>query len=359
MKFRFIVLLFCLSTAQANTGDDILKHYQSRLYRLPFVQQEHFSLRMYTITGDERYLNPMIMYLYLLSNKYRALTLNLNKDTFLEEENKRLVTVNEFDTDKKKLRMKKIDQYHGVAFYMNYLILIKKIYFYKLEKTVLFPNIDEALRFLKANEAQFESFLLNDETIVLYGAQLINYVYYLLDLGIVDLRAPYTKQFRQIFPDERDGDLSPLDYAAKIYGMTHFVIAASNYYQETVDSSELDWIADYFETHVDEIIKRSEHDVIAEVGVSLMLQKHHHGRAVKKIKAYLSKAYDAKQGLIPNKEGDFDLVRGEHRNILAIMLFLWPDKLTPVPQTLIKKILSRGFVLDENNMEINFGFKLI
>ncbi|MGQ3890532.1 DUF3541 domain-containing protein [Legionella sp. CNM-4043-24] len=359
MKFLVIFLLFCFSSAEANIGDDILKHYQARLYRLPFVQQEHFSLRMYTITGDERYLNPMIMYLYLLSNKYRALTPNLDKDNLLEEENRRLLSINEFDTDKKKMRMKKIEQFPGVAFYMNYLILIKKIYFYKLDKTPLFPNIDQAIRYLKANESRFEPFLLDDENIVLYGAQLVNYVYYLLDLGIVDLRDPYSKKFRQIFPDSQDGQLSSLDYAAKIYGMTHFIIAASNYYQTRVDDPTLNWITEYFETHIDEIIKRSENDVIAEVGVCLMLLSREHSVAVAKIKAHLNKAYDPRHGFIPDKEQYFDLSRGEHRNILTIMLFKWPEKLTPIPQTLIQKILSRGFVIDDNNMEINFGFKLI
>lgn len=359
MKYLVIFLLFCFSCAQANIGDNILKHYQHRLYKLPFIQQEHFSLRMYTITGDERYLNPVVIYLYFLSSKFRALNNILGNEELIEDENKRLLLINEFDTDKKKLRIKKIEQSNGIAFYMNFLILVRKIYFYKLEKTPLFANIDLANRFLKVRENTFEQFILDEENIVLYGAQLVNYVYYLLDLGIVDLRTPYTKKFKQAFPDKKDSQLSALDYAAKIYGMTHFIIAASNYYQKNPEDPSLNWITHYFEEHIDEIIKRTENDVIAEVGVCLMLANRNHSLAVKKIKSYLKKAYDEKHGMIPSKEQSFDLAQGEHRNILTIMLFKWPIKLTPIPVAMMQKILARGFVLDENSMEINFGFNLI
>lgn len=359
MKYIIIFLLFCFSTAQANIGDDILKHYQLRLYRLPYIQQEHFALRMYTITGDERYLNPMVMYLYLLSNKFKALNSNLGNTQMIADENRRLLMPREFDTDKKKLRIKKIEQYNDIAFYMNFLVLINKIHFYRLEKTPLFPNMELALQFLKSRESEFEQFLLDEDNIILYGAQLINYVYYLYDLGIVDVRAAYTRQFRRAFPDKKDSQLSALDYATKIYGMTHFIIAASNYYQKAPDDPALNWIAQYFEDHVDEIIKRSETDVVAEVGVSLMLCNRQNSVAVRKIKAWLEKMYDEKRGVLPSRDQSFDLVQGEHRNILTIMLFKWPDKLTRLPNPLIQKILGRGFVLDDNNSEVNFGFNLI
>lgn len=359
MKYIIFCFLFCHSLAYANIGDDILAHYQSRLYRLPYVQQEHFSIRMYTLTGDERYLNPVVVYLYLLSTKFKAITRDLDNNTMIDDENRRLLSVSDSDTDKKKLRVKKIERADGIAFYMNYLILVKKIHFYKLEKTPLFPEVDTALNYLKAKEPDFERFLLDKESIKLYGAQLINYVYYLHELDIVDLRERYARSFRKVFPDSKDDTLSSLDYAAKIYGMTHFIIAASDYYQTNPTDPSLNWITGYFEAHVDEIIKRTENDVIAEVGVCLMLAGKQHSPAVSKIREYLEKAYDSKLGLIPAKDGSADLAQGEHRNILAIMLFKWPEKRTRIPDAMMQKLFDRGFALDGSTMKIHFGFNLI
>ena len=354
------LLLFC-SVIYANTGDDILKNYQSKLFMLPLIQQEHFSSRMYAITGDQQYLNPVVIYLFILSAKFKSLVMNLDNEVMISDENDKLLFINDFDTEKKKIRMKKISQYKRTAFYLNFLILLKKIYFYKLEKTALFPNIENGKLYLKSRISDFEEFLLDKENIQIYGAQLINNIYYLYDLEIVDLRSRFTTEFKNTFPDSEDNTLSTAAYTSKIYSMTHFIIAASNYYQEKPDSQAFNWIIDYFEKNIDEIIRRTENDIIVEVGVSFMLVDKGNSSAVTKIKAYLSKVYSPKFKMIPSKEmaSQFDLIKGEHRNILAIMLFKWPKKLTPITSSTLLDLLSRDFALNETNMEVNYKFNMI
>ncbi len=111
MKPLILCLLLISSIAHANIGDQILAKYKSKLYRLPLVQQEHFSSRMYTITGNKHYLQPVIIYLFVLSSKFKSLVTNLNNELMIQDENRKLLFISDFDTEKKKIRIKKISQY--------------------------------------------------------------------------------------------------------------------------------------------------------------------------------------------------------------------------------------------------------
>ena len=45
----------------------------------------------------------------------------------------------------------------------------------------------------------------------------------------------------------------------------------------------------------------------------------------------VSKRFDGKHGLILSPLGSNDLLIGEHRNILAYMVFMWSGRLSPGP----------------------------
>ncbi|MBN9228077.1 MULTISPECIES: DUF3541 domain-containing protein [Legionella] len=358
MHYLIVILFLFNSICHANIGERILKEYQSKLYTLPVTHQEHFAMRMYTLTGNEEYINPIINYLYLLGGRYRYLYKNLQNDIVIEIENKRLLSITDGDTEKTKRRIKESLKYPRIAYYLSLLILTNKIYFYHMEGTPLFPDTPKIISFLKTKSSDFEKFILDEENIKIYGAQLINYVYYLYDLGIIDLRKSYTKKFKKIFPDSQDAQLTDLDYAAKIYGMTHFILSESRYYQKQLNPNLFHWITEYFNTHIDEIISRTEYDVIVEVGVCLMLIKSSDSKTIDKIKAHLKTIYNKNYGILPNKENSFDLIKGEHRNILTIMLFSWPNKLTEVPKSLFQTMLEKNFVLSEYDSKIIFGVRV-
>ncbi|CEG57142.1 DUF3541 domain-containing protein [Legionella fallonii] len=357
---RYLIISLCLfhSVCYATIGDRILKNYQSKFFTLPVVKQEHFAIRMYAITGNAEYLNPIINYLYLMSERYKYLNENLKNNAVIENENKRLLTVNELDTDKTKERIRKSLKYPRIAYYLNLLILINKIHSYHLEDSPLFPNTSRVINFLKTKENDFKNYILDEENIKIYGAQLINYVYYLYNLGIVDLREPYTNQFKNVFPDSEDERLTDLEYSAKIYGMTHFIISASRFYQGRLRSDTFEWITTYLKNHISEIIARTENDVIAEVGVSLLLVKDSDPATINTIKAYLNTVYSRTYRMIPDKKNSFDLDKGEHRNILTIMLFNWPEKLTKNPDALLQTMIDKSFLLNEEGTKLTYGLRV-
>ncbi len=358
MRYLIIILLFNSYFCHANIGEQILKEYQSKLYSMPVTHQEHFAFRMYALTGKEEYINPIINYLYLLGDRYRYLYKNLENNLVIEVENKRLLSVTDSDTEKTKRRIEKSLKFPRIAYYLNLLILTHKIYFYHMEATPLFPNTVKVIKVLKIKKEDFKQFILDEENIKTYGAQLINYVYYLYDLGVVDLRKAYTQKFKSIFPDNEDAQLSDLDYSSKIYGMTHFILSESRYYQQQLKPNSFNWIKTYFKNHIGEIIARTEYDVIVEVGICLMLIPDRDLQTINKIKAYLINSYNKNYHMLPNKEHSFDLTKGEHRNILTIMLFIWPDKLTPVPTTMFQKMLEKNFVLNDYESRITYGFRV-
>lgn len=354
-----IFVLNCtVSYAQTMMGHDILKKYQSKFYALPITHQEHFAARMYIITGNTDYLTPITYYLYCLSERYRYLYKNINNDAFIEKENQRLLSTTESDTLKTKKRIEKSLKFPKMAYYLNLLILTNKIYYYHLQDTLLFPETSLVINFLKTKDNEFQNFIFDKENIKLYGAQLVNYVYYLYDLGIMDLRNQYTETFRRIYPNNKDTLLSDFEYSAKIYGMTHFITSASRYYQQPLNSTSYAWITAYFKTHIDEIITRTEYDVIVEVGVCLMLTHHGDTKAIKKIKSYLKSAYDKNHHMLPDKMNSFDFTKGEHRNILAIMFFNWPKKLNKIPKTLLQNLYEKNFIFNEDHLKLMYGFRV-
>lgn len=360
MKKFFLLFYFLLHTviAHADISDAIIQNYKAHLYTLSCIKQEHFAVRMYRLTGDEQYLYPIMNYLVLLSTRLNGLIEELQTKTHIDLENQRLLQTSLNDSDKKIMRRNKIKDYHNIAFDLNFLILVHKIYFYHLEKSPLTPNLEKALSYLRGEIPTLKAFLLDEANIKIYGAQLINYVYFLLNLDLVDLRPTYTQQFKNAFPDTKDKELNTAEFSAKIYGMTHFIVADSNYYQKEVNTEAFRWIIKYFDKHIDEIVDRLETDIIAEVGVCYLLMHEEHNPTVQKIKTFLEKAYAEKAKLIPNKEKSYDLAQGEHRNILSIMFFKWHNKQVALPKDLFQKLLSAGFILS-HDQKVHYGFDLI
>jgi len=163
MRFLFVYLSFFCTLSHGNIGARILKNYQSHLYAilknyqshlyaLPVIQQEHFAVRMYALTNNEVYLNPIINYIYLLAGRYKYLVKNINNKTYMENENKRLLLISDLDTDKAKSRKEKSLKFPNIAYYLNLLILTNKIHSYHLQGTPLFPDTSIAINFLKSRE---------------------------------------------------------------------------------------------------------------------------------------------------------------------------------------------------------------
>lgn len=336
MKFLIILMIFFVSLCHANMADSILNNYQEKFDQMPIVKQGHFALRMYRMTGNHVYLKPIISYIYFLRKEAQELYYHLDHpDTIGDKSNQMLsVAPNPKVIYKYQLRVKKIALYGDLFFYLNLLDTTSRIFSYHLENTDLFPNTSDFVNAIKAKLPHLQPFLLDEENIKIYGAQIANFIYDLDDLNIINLKNAYIKKFKDTFPDRMDSQLSTLDYESKIYGMTHFITAASHYYQNTVNDKALDWVSEYFEANIDQIIEQTENDVIAEVGVCLMLVNKKNSPAIDKIMRHLRQQYNSQYKIIPSRTKYTDFIYGEHRNILTIMLFKWPENLTQGPSLL-------------------------
>ncbi len=142
----------------------------------------------------------------------------------------------------------------------------------------------------------------------------------------------FQDKVKNIYQNNKDNELNLLQYQNKIYTLTHIILADSQYYQYFVNREKYSWIFEYFDHNIDKIISRCKEDVIAEVGISYLLSNQSNHTVVKKAKKAIADAFDKTHGIIPSKLGNFELNTGEHRNILAYMLFTWPNTaLNPGP----------------------------
>ncbi|MDX1464817.1 MAG: DUF3541 domain-containing protein, partial [Halomonas sp.] len=201
--------------------------------------------------------------------------------------------------------------------------------YHGLLNDVALPGHRRALDYLAS--VDFRAFLLDPQVMAVYAAQVANLVYYLEDLGVTDLREEVASAFRHQYPPAQDARLSTAEYRNKIYGMTHFVIAASDYYQKPVDAEEFGWVLDEFAAGLDRILRDTKEDIYTEVGVSFLLAGQEDHPAVRRLRNALLDAYDPVARMVPSEQGGTDLARGEHRNVLAIMLLDWPGRLYPGP----------------------------
>jgi hypothetical protein len=177
----------------------------------------------------------------------------------------------------------------------------------------------------------FTSLVNDQQTVIDYSAQVANAIYYLYFLGIADVRADYIKLFRRVFPDAADNHLSDLEFSDKIYGLTHLIIASSRYYQQTVNSAEIAWILKYFESRKKRILDETKPDIVAEVGICYLLAADSANALVDACRQRVAIAFKSTDHLIPSMSGSADIETGEHRNVLAIILLAWPDKLHSGP----------------------------
>lgn len=195
----------------------------------------------------------------------------------------------------------------------------------------------------------FKPYATDPEMIKAWAAQLANQVYWLRQLDEQDVVDDFILAFQNTYPDSQDKQLTDQQYTNKIYGLTHIIFAASEYYQQPIDSKEFAWIYDYFDKNIEQILTRTKEDVVAEVGISYLLAGKLDSPTLADTQATIAHAINMKKGMIPSTDGDFELRKGEHRNVLAIMLLNWqgtnaaptiskqPKVFSDLPYGLVKK----------------------
>lgn len=334
-SFIYVVLLalyFSLPAAARNKGtkvsESIRTEYESLLFTLKPDLQKHYSVRMYRLTGDKRYIYPIIYDFLITIKKLERYSDNISDTLYIKKQAELLLDEFNEGTRKGSSRRELFKDKDSTLFFLDLLYNTNKLIDYHL--VGIYKNIFDIIM-SQLKQFNFATFLLDQATITDYAPQAVNYVYYLNDLRIVDIRSEYKSAFQKDFPDSLDAGLSDEAFMDKIYGLTHFITAASGYYQHFVDSLEFSWISDYFDNNIDRITQTTKPDIIAEVGICFRLCNYKRSKPIEKCINAIIKAYDKSSRMILSTGNSADSAKGEHRNVLAIMLLNWPDTLYSGP----------------------------
>jgi hypothetical protein len=340
-ELRFcIAVLFCLFTAasiQSKSLEEkskiivgaISQKYEFQLPNLDPSIKKHYAVRKYRITGDSSYIPFIIEDLNITLTTLQNDSQHFSDSIYISQREQELFEKMNQKTRKGKLRRALFKDNRKMLFYLNFLYNTNTIADYNLDKSISKNLLESCL--LQLKQIDYHTFLTDTTTLRVYAAQAVNYVYYLQQLKITDFRDDYINVFQQIFPDSLDSKLSNKEFRDKIYGLTHFIISASRYYQEPVDSIRFKWIFQYFDKNIKKILKKCTPDIIAEVGICYKLAGYQNHKPLLRCIKKVIKSFNKKHSMILSPKGNSDISKGEHRNILAIMLLSWGDSLYQGP----------------------------
>lgn len=306
---------------------DIQTYYENNMFRLSPRKQGHLGARFYRITGDIQFVNPSLFYYLVMKRKFLDLVKYFDKPDQISAFVLSWLPKSPA-TDKEKIRKEVMLQYPEAVFAMWLLHDVYLIHDFNMRVDVQ-DSYDRAMAYLF--QFPFKKYLLETDLLTFYTAKVINAVYFLKFLGLVDLEQDLIEKFQANYMALPDSELDAVKYENKIYGLTHFVIAASNFYQIILPSERFQWILDYLARNIDEIIQRSKADVIAEVGLSFKLCGLPQHPVVEKTRAHLLKLYQPSLHGIASSRGTMNLNQASHRNIISYMVFTPFTVLYPGP----------------------------
>ena len=307
----------------------ILSTYQQALPKLPLKQQKHFCLRMYRLTGDSIWLPPVVADLHNVITTLRSDRDSLMNAGYHQRRIDSLAADFARETRKNRSRRVLFEGRDDIRLQLDWLYKLATIDDYHIADAAVSQLCREMKERLRLGH--LVEFLLDTQTITVYAAQAANAVEYLRQLGLADIREDSRRHFLEVFPDSLDRKLDDEQFGDKVYGLTHIIISAGGYYQRLLDRREYAWILDYFSRIQNRLLNRLSADVIAEVGLCFLLCDDTETTLVDLCRQKVAKRFDRKHGLILSPLGSYDLQIGEHRNILAYMLFTWQGKLSPGP----------------------------
>ncbi len=314
----------------AAVAEAIRERYETALPDLPRGKQRHYAQRLYRITGDARYLPLNRDYGQRLVGRIREEIEALGTPGHAERRAREKVAAYPTRTEKQRRRKRMLAEWGEIAYAKRLAFDLTQAKYHGLLNAADLPGYHQALDYLAS--VDFRTFLLDPDVMAIYAAQVANLAYYVEDLDVTDLREEVITAFRHQYPPWRDARLSTAEYRNKIYGMTHFVIAASDYYQRPVSAEEFRWVLDAFAAGLERILADTKEDIYTEVGISFLLAGEEDHPAVTRLQDALVEAYDREARMVPSEQGGTDLAQGEHRNVLAIMLLDWPERLYPGPK---------------------------
>ena len=312
---------------QRDAGLAIQEIYEQALPTLPDDKQRHFAQRLYRLTGEQRWRALNHAYGERLLARLEEDIVGLAEPGYAAARSRAIVADYSQRTAKQRARRAMLGEWGEIAFARGLLFRLVQAEYHGL-----LPAIEDHERALGYQaEVDWAAFLTDPAVIGIYAAQVANYKYFLHQLGVMDLRREVEEAFRRHYPPDRVAGLDDAEYRNWLYGLTHFVIADSRYYQRKVDPDVHAWVLEALERETVGIMTRATADIQAEVALAFLLAGREDHPLVGRVREALVAAIDPASGIIPSPEGENELAGGEHRNVLAIMVLRWPGRLHPGP----------------------------
>lgn len=287
-------------------AEEIARTFKNKSYKLKFVERSHFMVRLYRTTKNEDFLNSVVERFLIEKEEIMKDFDNLNNKKYIKK--KSIELFEELKRKKRIKQLKRIKLFKSRREFLFYYHIMQHLYFWKIfniSNTRLKKHYLNGLRFLKKfkKDKDFDKFFFDENMIRYFGTQIVNCVYYLKYLDIVNIEKKFMKRFRDVFNDEKDKNLPDYLYKNKIYGLTHFIIAGTNYYQRYSSKREFDWILNYFKKNIKIILKKTDPDIASEVGLSFKLCRYLPKEELNLIRKYVIKRFRKKLGYIPRFKG--------------------------------------------------------
>lgn len=321
---------------------------EESLNSLSLSKKRHLFEREFRILGDYRKGQTQAIVAEKLHLLYRGSIRSIKlKDDIKKIERYTLNHISNFSTNtgRKKITQARLKELFNngdgktFLYIKDLLWTTRLIHEYQLDGTYpykdLFLQVQEVVR---KYQDDFTKTVSDIELIKTNGAQLINYLHWANQIGGYSTegwnqaRNLYLTNFKKAFPESID-KMDDETFRNYIYGLTHFITAGSQYYQEVITDSF------YNEIHrmltepavLERAIKFNLADVIAELGVCLHLMENFDDKDQRdQIMAYLANTTHKKTGLVlykgeiskykkNGKIANFNFL--EHRNVLALMFY--------------------------------------
>lgn len=304
--------------------------YDQELGNLDDYKASHYAARIYRISGAATYLTYNLQDLRNMEDEVEQLLQVAHNNTEVAYSRTKATGWSAKATDqsariRSKLRRKSLDIAPSLPYYLGSLSALRR----SLEYRICYSQFDQLKKHVLAHD--YTHTLSDSFMIKAWAAQLANVVVWIKQLGGEDYHDVFLDALQAVYPDDQDRLLSTQQYENKIYGLTHMILADSQYYQYHINREDFAWIFEYFDNNIDTIISRAKADVVAEVGIAYLLAREYDNPALEKTKQNIAQQYDETYHMIPGADGDYNISAGAHRNILAIMLLSSPQALYPGP----------------------------
>jgi len=331
-----------LSYFRSDQGEEVAKAIR-RTYDRNFLgmdrsAQAHYAVRIYRATGKTPNLDAVTIDVARWIDHLQRLLDGVEDEGFVSRESDDAFDSKREVTEVMRARKEMFESRRDMLFHRRVLYATQKLRDFGLYDGPFRGTYQAALKHLRS--VDWRAFLLDPEVIRAYAAQTSNLVFWLKRLEVVDLEEEYTRAFKDVFMAADDDQLSAANYQNKLYGLTHFIIGDSRYYQRMSSPEKYRWILDYFDRHILEALSWSKPDIVAEIAVCFKLCGLPDHRVVHMAREYLTSVYDPELGFIPSETRSTDLSVSEHRNALAYLVLSDWDRLNEGPYLSADAVLA-------------------